>query len=220
MAMMTKSEARALLEVPAGGRYVSLSGWISSRKGAKALIRAFAEAPLKADDRLLFAGPIDAEIREFLRQPESTGLARAGRLIAIGRLLPEDLLDASVAAADLVALPYLDGPSHSGPSNIAIRAARCGRPILATPFPWAAAIIPKFKLGNLVTSTEPGTLGQALVASLNAAETYSPSPAGRNLADFFSMENFQACWTARLAERLGRPVPPRIGWDAVWAGTP
>ncbi len=213
MPSLDKPQARRVLGIPEDGRYVVLAGLIDPRKGADALLRAFAAAPLQPDDRLLLAGVVHADIRQLLETEFAVSM-KSGRIIIIDEVLPDGLLNAAVAAADVVAVLY---QNHFGGSNIALRAAFYGRPVLATNFAWAARVVPLFRLGWLVDSAEPEVVGPALAAALQSAEAFSPSPACRILASFVSVENFQACWTARLARRLGCPDLPRITWDEVLA---
>ncbi len=211
MPPLSKPQARRALGIPEGGRYVVLAGLIDFRKGADALLRAFAAAPLQPDDRLLLAGAVHVDIRRLL-ETEYAALIKSGCVIVIDKILPDGLLNAAVAAADVVAALY---QNHFGGSNIVLRAAFYGRPVLAANFAWAARLVPLFQLGWVVDSAEPQVAGPALAAALQSAETFSPSPACRTLADFVSVENFQACWTARLARRLGRRAARQITWNEV-----
>jgi len=193
--------ARRFLGIPQDGRYVGSAGVSERRKGSDRLIRAFAEAPLRENDRLLLVGRIDRDLRPMIDN-EFAHLVRSGRIIILDRYVTEEELRAGVSAMDLVCTPY---PEHIGSASIVIRAAASQRPVLASDFGWMGFVVSHFSLGRTCPVTSPGQLASSLVKALDESADFRLSPAGQRFVQFHAMDNFQAAWTARLRQRLALP---------------
>ncbi len=202
-----KAEARLQLGLPAAARIAGCAGAIEERKGMDLLLGAFAAAST-ADDHLLLAGRLSPRIRRLLEElPESL----RARVHALDRFLDEATFAASLAAMDLVCTPY---PDHVGSASIVIRAAAAGRPVLAADTGWMEAIVPRFGLGRTVAVRDPIALARALAQALEEAGDHAPRAAAAAFVRFHSHENFAACWTARLRDRIGAAqAPGRIDWS-------
>jgi glycosyltransferase involved in cell wall biosynthesis len=196
-----RQTARRKLGLPVAGRYVGGCGLIDRRKGADLLIRAFAAASLRADDRLLLAGRFAPEVRQMV-DTEYAQLVRSGRICALDRFLSDEELDAAVLALDVMCTPY---PRHIGSASIVIRAAAAGRPVVACDFGWMGYIVNKFALGRTCNVHNAGELAAAIGTALEGSSAYRPSEAARRLVAYHTPDNFRAAWTARLRERLGLP---------------
>lgn len=204
-----RDDARRRLDLPREGRLLVCPGALSRRKGVDLLIGAFARAALHKDDRLLLAGRFDADVRRAYEQ--APGDARS-RIVAMDRYLTNEEFDLSLAAADVVCAPY---PSHAGISNIALRAAKAGRPVLASDFGWLGRITPRFDLGWTCPVHDDEAFAGALARALHDASAFTHSEATRRLLAFHTVENFRARFTARLMERVGRP-PLQTPVDWAW----
>jgi glycosyltransferase involved in cell wall biosynthesis len=191
--------ARRRLGVPEYGRYVGSVGIMDRRKGIDLLIRAFADAQLERDDRLLLVGQSSAEVRELLCE-QMAELVRQNRIISIDRHVHDDALQDAVAAMDVVCTPY---PRHIGSASIVIRAAAAERPILASTFGWMGMVVPHFSLGYTCNVLDTREFAFAIRAALEGSSEFRPSEAAPRFVAYHSVENFQAKWTARLRERLG-----------------
>jgi glycosyltransferase involved in cell wall biosynthesis len=208
----SRQEARRRLGVPEDGRYVGSVGASDGRKGIDRLIRAFATAPLRPDDRLLLVGPVAAPVAGMLRT-EFASLVRQRRIIAIDRYVTDEELDAGVLAMDLVCTPY---PRHIGSASIVIRAAVADRPVLASNFGWMGFVVPRFSLGVTCDVGDSVRFPDVLASALDDAERFQPAPAARRFVRYHSVENFAACWTQRLRERMGLPSAEQtVAWE--WA---
>jgi glycosyltransferase involved in cell wall biosynthesis len=210
----TKSEARRELGLPEGGRYVGCTGGIDRRKGIHLLMRAFvaSQKSLRADDRLLLAGPIEPEIRSIIEQ-EAADVLRKGRILLIDRPLTSREFGLAFKAMDVVATPY---PAHPHSASIVIHAAAAGRPVLGSSIGWMERTVREFQLGVTCNVRDPLALSAELGPSLDASEAYRPSEAARRFVAYNSIANFRAHWTLRLRERLNLPPDENlIPWDFV-----
>jgi glycosyltransferase involved in cell wall biosynthesis len=212
-----KSELRRQLGIPTTGRYVGCAGGIDRRKGIHLLVRAFVaiRGSLRADDRLLLAGPMDETVRTIVANEASEALAE-GRIVVIDRPLSATEVVAALAAMDLVATPY---PAHPHSASIVIQAAACGRPVLGSSIGWMLRTIRDFGLGATCNVCDHDELCTSLSSSLDASETFRPSEAAHRFVAFHGVENFRAHWLSRLRERRNLPKDPNlISWESVAAG--
>lgn len=209
---MDPSDARRRLGLELDGRYVGCCGMIDSRKGADLLIRAFAAAKLRPDDRLLLAGRFSPDVRRLV-DTDYADLARSGRICVLDRYLSNDELDAAVIALDVMCTPY---PRHIGSASIIIRAAAAGRPVVANSFGWMGFIVNRFQLGRTCNVLDANELTAAIESALAEAAGYRPSEAARRLVAYHTPDNFRACWTARIRQRLGLAgIPELRSWEWV-----
>ncbi len=196
---LTKSKARELLGIAIEGRYVSCSGVLDGRKGVPHLIRAFVQASLAEDVRLLLVGRAAPEVRELLKN-EARPLVDSGRILLMDRYVSDEELDWANLASDLVCTPY---PRHIGSASIVIRAAATGRPVLAGDFGWMGRLVPEFDLGWTCPIMDPAAFQNALGQAVEDAASWSPSSKTLAFARYHTVANFQAHLTARLRQRLG-----------------
>jgi len=209
--------ARRELGLPVGGRLVVLPGTVDRRKGADRLVRAFAAADLLEDDRLLLIGPHRDGLAGIIREAAS-GLD-PGRIVSVDRYVDDHTLNLALAAADVVAVPYV---GHTGSVSMAIRAAAAGRLALGSAdVPWLADTLPRFGLGRVCDVRDPAAFGAAIRAALDASADFALAEAGRRFVAYASPDNVAAHWTRRLRERLGRPPrKPTHEWAWVCDAAP
>jgi len=206
------AEARRRLELPEGGRYVGCVGGIDARKGCDLLVRAFAAADLGPDDRLLLAGRCRPDVQQAIDQ-EAGDLVRRGRVIQIDRFLSDEEMALAIESLDVVATPY---PRHIGSASIVIRAAAASKPVLGSDFGWIGWVVPRFGLGRTCRVTDIEAFSDAIVRSLVDAGGHVPDEPARRFVKFHTRENFAACWTHDLRERMGLDADPaHVDWDWV-----
>lgn len=214
---ISKSEARRRLDLPDNGRIIGSAGSFASnpRKGVMELVRAFALNPGPKTDRLLLAGRMGPSLTAQV-ESEFGALLAERRMLLLNRYLSDEELHWSLAAMDVVCVPY---QKHTGLSAIAIRAAEAGRPVLATDSGWLGAIVSRFALGWNIQSFTPDLFARDIAHSLDRAEDYALSSAARRLLEYCRPRNYTRIWQARLLERMGRPADQgRLDWDQVLAG--
>ena len=210
-----RAEARQRLGIPEDGRYIGCVGYMDRRKGIDRLIRAFLATRLGRTDRLLLAGSQESSIRELLAD-EAADAVREGRIISFERYLSDEEFRLSVAAMDVVGTPYPPDSGHSGSSSIVIHAAGQERPVLGSASGWIGDTIQRFGLGQVCDVTDLVAFAGAISGSLDASSDYRITEGGRRFAEFHRPENFAACFTRRLRERLGLPGPTSLRtWDWV-----
>lgn len=207
--------ARRRLGIADDGRIIGSAGWLDGRKGIDRLVHAFAAAGLSATDRLLLVGHQEPEIRAAVAAyPE---LVRRGRIVSLDRYVSDEEFAAGVAAMDVVCTPY---PRHIGSVSIVIHAAAQGRPVLAADYGWLRAVVGPFGLGKTCDVQRPGELELQIARALDDAASFRLGEAGRRFVEFHSTENFAACWTARIRQRVGLAPSPRARtWDWVMQTT-
>lgn len=208
---LTTAQARAMLAIPEDGRAVGCAGIIDRRKGADLLIRAFARSVRAPSDRLLLVGPHEQFIRDMLAA-DHADLVRDGRILSVDRFLPPAQLATAICAMDLVATPY---PRHLASASIVIRAAAAGRPVLGASFGWVGDLVPRLGLGWTCDVENPDAFAPALAAAIDQSQAWRLSPAAARFVQFHSPENFAACWTARVRERMNLAPEPRVEWASV-----
>jgi len=210
-----RAEARRRLGIPEDGRYIGCVGYMDRRKGIDRLIRAFLAARLGRTERLLLAGGQESAIRELLAD-EAADAVRERRIITLERYISDEEFRLSVAAMDVVCTPYPPDAGHSGSSSIVIHAAGQERPVLGSASGWIGNTIQRFGLGQVCDVTDMVAFARAISASLDASPDYRISESGRRFVEFHRPENFVACFTRRLRERLGLPDPSGLPtWDWV-----
>ena len=217
---LARAEARRRLSIREDGRYIGCAGYMDRRKGIDRLIRAFLAARLGRTDRLLLAGSQESSIRELLAD-EAVDAVREGRIVTLERYISDEQFRLSVAAMDVVCAPYPPDAGHSGSSSIVIHAAGQERPVLGSASGWIGDTIQRFGLGQVCDVTDLVAFAGAISGSLDASSDYRITEGGRRFAEFHRPENFAACFTRRLHERLGLPGPTGLRtWDWVLGAAP
>ena len=202
---------RRELGVPTDGRLLGCAGVIDERKGIPQLLDAFAQAPLRGNDRLLLAGQMSPAIRELISTTYS-GLHRLGRIICLDRFLSKDEFDLSLLAMDVVCTPY---PCHQGPASILLHAAACHKPVLSTSYGWLGWITERFALGKICNVNDRAEFISALVEILDSFQVYSRDDKVERLLQFHDWHNFSAHITAGARSLLGLDEKPLIKWGFV-----
>jgi glycosyltransferase involved in cell wall biosynthesis len=207
-----QEEALAALRLPPA-RYITCAGLLTRRKGVDLLLDAFFAGDFGKDVRLLLAGPVDESLRAEVEASRASG-----RVEQIDRYLSEAELNLAVSASALVCLPY---PEHYGSSNMAIRSAGVGRPVLSSDVGWIGETVTRFNLGWACHVNDRPQFIDALRTALAAAPAWRLSEAGQRFVQFHSPATFAATWTQRLRQRLKLPDDPALRtWDWVRAALP
>lgn len=138
-----------------------LFGVIDARKGVHELIRAATALSPDLQARLCLAlfGPVDPDDAAL-----HAGLQTLRRDHAVQVVVNDQFVDQSegqtvLESADFVALPYRH---HVGSSNVLIRAARAGRPVLGSNYGIMGRQIDTHGLGVSVDCTDVNALSKAL----------------------------------------------------------
>lgn len=203
----TRAQARALLGLPDTGTLLVATGEISGRKCPLELAGAFVRSAA-TDARLLFAGPCTEGLDRRIAEQFEREIAD-GRITVLNRLLTDEELDATIAAADIVSAVY---SAHPGPSAILDRGMMMDRPVLAHNYGWSEYMVKRFALGWTTDPHNPDAYAATLKAALGGAGDFRPSPAANWLKSFFGMENFKRHWMMRLRQRMGLPPEEMVLW--------
>lgn len=213
----TRQDARKALGIPDDGRLIGCVGYQDRRKGIDLLIRAFLAANLPPTDRLFLAGKQEAAIQSLLGG-EAAQAVREGRIITLARYISDEELRLGVSALDVVCTPYPPNAGHSGSSSIVIHAAGQGRHSLGTDHGWVGDAITRFGLGSVCDVDNQPAFAAAIRASLEISHQFTLPEAGRRFVAFHRPDNFTACFTRRLRERLGLPqAEGLLDWEWVQA---
>jgi len=196
---VSKSEARRVLGMPEDGRVIGTSGHLDERKGVDRLLRAFRSADLGDSDRLLLAGRPSPGIRELIAG-EFADMVSSGRIVAMTRYLTDEELSATLAACDVVCTCH---PAHVGLSNICLRAAAAGRPVLSGDYGWFDRVVGGFGLGWTCRVTDERAFSAAIARALDSAGSFEVGDRAQALLAFHSQANARRTFTASLRDRLG-----------------
>jgi glycosyltransferase involved in cell wall biosynthesis len=162
-----RTGARAALGVADGARVVLAFGFIRPYKGLDLLLDALRLARQREPAiQLLVAGRPLYDIDEVRRAAERDGLPVRWDL----RFIPRDEMGRYFAAADVVALPYVD-TSDSGVIELA---AAFGRPVVAAAAGGLGEAFSRYGHGALVPPRDVAALAGALVAEYEPAAAYDP----------------------------------------------
>jgi glycosyltransferase involved in cell wall biosynthesis len=203
--------AREMLKVDVDGRYLGCLGWLDTRKGVDLLIRSFASARLRANDRLLLMGNVDPQIQCML-DGEFATLVQEGRIVVIKGYVSQEAFHLGFSAADVLVAPY---PRHIGSSGIVVRAASIGKPILGSNFGWIGAVIQDFGLGWICNVQDCVEFSKTIEHAMEHLQNYRPSESGAGFARYHTLENFKLHWTRQIRQRLGKKVTPKlVCWDS------
>ena len=143
--LIAKDEARKILGLEPGGRYILFFGFIRGYKGLDLLLDALADSRLKERDiRLIVAGEFYGDPKPYLEQIERLGIA--DRTVLCTDFIPDSQVNRYFRAADIVAQPYKSA-TQSGVTQIAFHFEK---PMLVTNVGGLAEIVPDGKVGYVV----------------------------------------------------------------------
>ncbi|MDX1926767.1 MAG: glycosyltransferase [Pirellulaceae bacterium] len=202
--LMSRTEARRMLQLPEQGRYIGLIGVIERRKGIHEFLESFEKAlgQLRPDDRALLAGKSTDEVRHLLAS-RFQQLTDSGRLIALDRHLNRQELWAACNAADVVTTPY---PNHVYSASIVIRAAAAKRFVLANKIGWMDETIGEHSIGATCNTSDSDTFAAKIVEALATAEHFTLTESAQRFVHFHSQSNFASHLTELLCQRLHQRI--------------
>jgi D-inositol-3-phosphate glycosyltransferase len=166
---LDRAAARARLGLATDAAVVLFLGFVKPYKGLGVLLDAVA----RLRDRLpglvlLIAGAPTAGRGAYDRAIARLGLGPQVRWS--GSFVPSEALETHLAAADVVALPYVEASS----SAVLLTAYAHGRPVVATAVGGLPALVEHGRTGLLVPPRDPDALARALHTLLD-----DPARAGR-----------------------------------------
>jgi glycosyltransferase involved in cell wall biosynthesis len=185
---------------PADTKVVSLVGALAGRKGVLQLLDAVLQLPadLRKRMKLRLAGPVADDIRQPLND-RTTALERQGSKVEVDdRFLDDAQVESAIGTSDLVTLPY---QKHVGMSNLLVRAAKHGVPVLASDFGLIGALVEHHGLGLSVNAEHTGSIMQGLARFLENPDDFPfDSATAREFAD----RNTEHAFADAI---LGLPLP-------------
>lgn len=156
-----------------------LFGSLASRKGVFNVLEALPllDRYLQKKMAIVFSGSILGLERDhfehmILQAQQQTEV----QLIVDDRFIEDDEIPAMMEQADVVLVTYL---RHIGSSNVLIRAARAGTPVLGSDYGLVGAQIRRWHLGIAVDTTQPQAIAHGLETFLLNPEdsTFNPEEA-------------------------------------------
>ena len=206
----TTKAAREKLGIPIEGRYIVEAGVIDIRKGADYLLDAFSKIETDQDIRLLLAGKVSEEIKELIDN-QYKALIDNKKLIVLDHYLSDDQFTSAFLTATIFCLPYRHLERSSG---IAVRAAAFHCPMLTSNTGWLGKVIPKYQLGSTCDVTNQVEFSNMILQSLDLADRYELTQAGKFFTNYHTLQNFRAHWMKRIRQKLDLPEDKNyIAWD-------
>ncbi|GAB5520436.1 MAG: hypothetical protein RhofKO_26870 [Rhodothermales bacterium] len=156
------------------GRYRALIfGALDGRKGIYTVLESLPLLSPEVQQRLCIwlAGRADAGERDRLHAAVQHALqATAVQVVLDDRRLDDDEIQPHMRAADLVLVTY---QGHIGSSNVLIRAARAGTPVLSAQYGLLGYQARQHELGWVVDETDPAAIAKALDRAVRHPEEIS-----------------------------------------------
>ena len=134
----------------------------SVRKGTISLMRMFRDFPEQLERfRLLIVGPVRGDIREEF----DTLLAETQNVQSIEKFVPDAECWQYFESADIVACPYVN---FHGSSNVTIRAAAAGLPVIAPEFGFLGEVVEESGIGFTYAEQTSASILEALLKVENS----------------------------------------------------
>jgi glycosyltransferase involved in cell wall biosynthesis len=157
----TRAAARAALGLPAASPVVLFFGFVKPYKGLAVLLRSLPTVKrIVGQVELLIAGELTGSASRYDRIALELGVSESVRWRR--GFVPGNEVGTFFAAADVVALPYLEASS----SGVLLTAYVFGRPVVATAVGGLGELVDVGESGMLVPARDPEALGEALGALL------------------------------------------------------
>jgi glycosyltransferase involved in cell wall biosynthesis len=181
------------------GRLIALTyGSLAERKGIFSIIDALPHLPEALQRRLalVFAGRVHEPDRpDFLKAIAHAKRTTHVQIVLDDRFLPEPELATWIDAATMLLVAYR---RHIGSSNVLIRAAAAGKPVVGTDYGLVGEQIRRHRLGLAVDSNDPATLAAALADMMDAPDRHiEPAEAVR-----FAAANTATAFAETILNRL------------------
>lgn len=148
-------------------RTILLFGVLNDRKGVAQVCEALHTLSPTDQSRLTLAlaGPLDDALKEIVRDvADATNV----EVLLDDRFVPDAEIQRLIGQSDLVLLTY---QKHVGSSNVLIRAAAAGVPVLAADYGLVGAQVRMRALGTTVDASDPQHIAQALAGWLADPES-------------------------------------------------
>ena len=143
--LITKEEARKILNLEPSGHYVLFFGFIRKYKGLDLLLDAIADEQLKQlGIKLIVAGEFYGDPKPYMEQIDRLGIA--DRVVLCTDFIPDSQVNRYFRACVIVAQPYKSA-TQSGVTQIAFHFEK---PMLVTNVGGLSEIVPNGKIGYVV----------------------------------------------------------------------
>lgn len=155
------SAVRDRFRIPADQKLGVLFGALDERKGIRQLLEsALLLAPdIQSRLTILLSGQVRGDATWLTPLVEKVNDETAVRVILEDRFVPETEAADLFQASDFILAPY---QRHVGSSNVVIRAAQVGRPVLGQEYGLMGATIREKRLGLAVDTRSPHTIAEAI----------------------------------------------------------
>ncbi len=173
---VTDADATKSWHIEPGRQVALLFGSLASRKGVFNVLEALPllDRYLQKKMALVFSGSVlDAERDYFEQMILQAQQQTEVQLIVDDRFIEDDEIPVMMEQADVVLVTYL---RHTGSSNVLIRAARAGTPVLGSDYGLVGAQIRRWQLGIAVDTTRPQAIAQGLETFLLNPEDSAFNP--------------------------------------------
>lgn len=143
--ILSKEEARKILNLNTDGRYILFFGFIRSYKGLDLLLESMADQRIKERGiKLIVAGEFYGDPKPYMEQIERLGIKDS--IVLCTDFIPDSQVNRYFCACDLVTQPYKSA-TQSGVTQIAFHFEK---PMLVTDVGGLSEIVPNGKIGFVV----------------------------------------------------------------------
>ena len=160
----SKERLKASLGVARTRRIFLLFGAITRRKGVYQVLKSLALLPRSVGERLclMIVGPVKpAETARLLSQIDQLRKTSTVEIILQNGFVSDRCAEPYFQISDVVIALY---QNHVGSSNVLLRAAATGRPVLASHFGLIGEMVRTYNLGITVDASAPPEIAKAVIA--------------------------------------------------------
>lgn len=163
-------------------------GMVTERKGIVTLLKAARKMDRSCRKRTLIviAGSVPDESKETVHALLADVDADV-RLILDDRFIPDAEMASMFAACDVVLTPYV---GHVGSSNVLVRAAAAGKPVIGPDEGLVGTFIRHHRLGITVDTRDSDRLARAIESRLEELRESFDAHSAQEFADYNSPERF------------------------------
>ncbi len=194
---VSKADMLKDLGIASHKRVLLSFGSQTKRKGVHKILEAidFLSEETLSKIAFLFVGPIDINYAGHLI-PEIEKRRERAEIVVVDKFVADREIGDYFGASDIALLPYQD---HVGSSNVLIRAAGAGLPVIASDWGLVGKWTRDYKLGYAIDSSNPNEIAKVIQSAIHSIDI---KLFDRNTAIEFASHHTVAAWGDLIAATI------------------